>query len=136
MLTVYVIKTCSSFGNLKIDANEGVQSFNFEVGQKFKSFKEFESQLKHYQDAKFIQMYRRSNCKIESTKTKQTITNNDLVVDLPTKILDDNNNINRIKTKFTIDGWKCLKKTNLVKQKKQPNGTVQSVKLMFIFMHP
>ena len=26
------------------------------------------------------------------------------------------------------------KKTNLVKQKKQPNGTVQSVKLMFIFM--
>ena len=40
------------FGNLKMDANEGVQSFNFEVGQKFKSFK---SQLKHYQDAKFIQ---------------------------------------------------------------------------------
>jgi hypothetical protein len=94
-----------------MDANEGVQSFNFEVGQKFKSFKEFESQLKHYQDAKFIQMYRRSSCKIESTKTKQTITN-------------------------TIDGWKCLKKTKLVKQKKQPNGTVQSVKLMFIFMHP
>jgi hypothetical protein len=94
-----------------MDENEGVQSFNFEVGQKFKSFKEFESQLKHYQDAKFIQMYRRSSCKIESTKTKQTITN-------------------------TIDGWKCLKKTKLVKQKKQPNGTVQSVKLMFIFMHP
>ena len=66
------------FGNLKMDANEGVQSFNFEVRQKFKSFKEFESQLKHYQDAKFIQMYRRSSCKIESTKTKQTITNNDL----------------------------------------------------------
>jgi hypothetical protein len=43
-----------------MDANEGVQSFNFEVGQKFKSFKEFESQLKHYQDAKFIQMYRSS----------------------------------------------------------------------------
>jgi hypothetical protein len=42
------------FGNLKMDANEGVQSFNFEVGQKFKSFK---SQLKHYQDAKFIQMH-------------------------------------------------------------------------------
>jgi hypothetical protein len=42
--------------------------------------------LKHYQDAKFIQMYRRSSCKIVSTKTKQTITNNDLVVDLPTKI--------------------------------------------------
>ena len=64
MLTVYVIKTCSSFGNLKMDANEGVQSFNFEVGQK--SFKEFESQLKHYQDAKFIQMYRRSswNCSV------------------------------------------------------------------------
>jgi hypothetical protein len=35
-----------------MDTNEGVQSFNFEVGQKFKSFKEFESQLKHYQDAK------------------------------------------------------------------------------------
>jgi hypothetical protein len=33
-LTVYVIKTCSSFGNLKMDATEGVQSFNFEVGQK------------------------------------------------------------------------------------------------------
>ena len=46
--TVYVIKTCSSFGNLKMDANEGVYSFNVEVGQKFKSFKEFESQLKHY----------------------------------------------------------------------------------------
>jgi hypothetical protein len=52
VLSVYVIKTCSSFGNLKMDTNEGVQSFNFEVGQKFKSFKEFESQLKHYQDAK------------------------------------------------------------------------------------
>jgi hypothetical protein len=51
------------------------------------------------------------SCKIESTKTKQAITN-------------------------TIDGWKCLKKTKLVNQKKQPNGTVQSVKLMFIFMHP
>jgi zinc finger SWIM domain-containing protein 3 len=62
-----------------MDVNEGVQSFNFEVGQKFKSFKEFESQHKHYQDAKFIQMYRRSSCKIESTKTKQTITNNDLI---------------------------------------------------------
>jgi hypothetical protein len=35
-----------------MDTNEGVQSFNFEVGQKFKSFKEFESKLKHYQDAK------------------------------------------------------------------------------------
>jgi hypothetical protein len=46
VLTVYVIKICSSFGNLKMDANEGVQSFNFEVGQK--SFKEFESQLKYY----------------------------------------------------------------------------------------
>ena len=99
-----------------MDANEGVQSFNFEVGQK--SFKEFESQLKHYQDAKFIQMYRRSSCKIESTETKQAITNNDLVVDLPTKILDENINLNRIKKKFTIDGWKCLKK-KLVKQKKQ-----------------
>ena len=77
-LIVYVIKTCSSFGNIKMDAKEGVRSFNFEVGQKFKSFKEFESQLKHYQNAKFIQMYRRSSCKIESTKTKQTITNNDL----------------------------------------------------------
>ena len=74
-------------------------------------------------------MYR-SSCKFESAKTKQTITNNDLVVDLPTKILDENINLNRIKKKFTIDGWK------LVKQKKQPNGTVQSVKLMFIFMHP
>jgi hypothetical protein len=73
-------------------------------------------------------MYR-SRCKIGSTKTKQTITNNDLVVDLPTKILDENINLNRIKKKLTIDGWK------LVKQKKQPNGTVQSVKLMFIFMH-
>ena len=83
-LTGYVIKTCSSFGNL-----------NFEVGQKFKSFKEFESQLKLYQDAKFIQMYRRSSCKIESTKTKQTITNNNLVVDLPTKILDENIKLNR-----------------------------------------
>ena len=92
-----------------MDVSEGVQSFNFEVGQKFKSFKEFESQLKHYQDAKFIQMYRRSSCKIESTKTKQTITNNDLVVDLPTTILDENINLNRIKKKFTIDGWKCLK---------------------------
>ena len=70
-----------------------------------------------------------------STKTKQTITNNDLVVDLPTKILDENINLNRIKKKITIDGWKCLK-NKLVKQKKQPNGTVQSVKLMFIFMHP
>ena len=74
-------------------------------------------------------MYR-SSCKIESTKTKQTITNNDLAVDLPTKILDENINLNRIKQKFTIERWK------LVKQKKQPNGTVQSVKLMFIFMHP
>jgi zinc finger SWIM domain-containing protein 3 len=54
-------------------------TFNFEVGQKFKSFKEFESQLKHYQDAKFIQLYRRSSCNIESTKTKQTITNNNLI---------------------------------------------------------
>jgi type III secretory pathway component EscR len=80
-----------------MDAIEGVQSFNFEVGQKFKSFKEFESQLKHYLDAKVIQMYRRSSCKIESTKTKQTITNNDLVVDLPTKILDENINLHRIK---------------------------------------
>ena len=78
----------------------------------------------------------RSSCKIESTKTKQTITNNDLVVDLPTKILDENINLNRIKKKFTIDGWKCLKKTKLIKQKKQPNGNVQSVKLMFIFKHP
>ena len=66
---MYVIKTCSSFGNLKMDANEGVQSINFEVGQRFTSFKEFESQLKHYQDAKFIQMYRRSswNCSICKT---------------------------------------------------------------------
>ena len=38
-----------------MDANEGVQSFNFEVGQKFKSFKEFESQLKHYQDARCLE---------------------------------------------------------------------------------
>ena len=53
-----------------------------------------------------------------------------MVVDLPTKILDENINLNRIKKKLTIDGWK------LVKQKKQPNGPVQSVKLMFIFMHP
>ena len=57
------------------------------------------------------EMYSRSSCKIESTKTKQTLTN-------------------------TIDGWKCLKKKILVNQKKQPNGTVQSVKLIFIFMHP
>ena len=69
-----VIKTCSSFGNLKMDANEGIQSFNVEAGQKFKSFKR-------------------------------------------------------------IDGWKCLK-TKLVKQRKQPNGTVQSVTFMLIFMHP
>ena len=75
-----------------MDANEGVQSFNFEVGQKFKSFKEFESQLKHYQDAKFIQMY--SSCK-RVNETKQTITNNDLVVDLPTKILDENINFKK-----------------------------------------
>jgi hypothetical protein len=34
---------------------------------------------------------------------------NDLVVDLPTTILDENINLNRIKKKFTIDGWKCLK---------------------------
>jgi hypothetical protein len=94
-----------------MDANEGVQSFNFEVGQKFKSFKEFESQLKHYQDAKFIQIYR-SSCKIESTKSKQTITNNDLVVDLPTQSLDENINLNRIKKQFTIDGWKLKKKIN------------------------
>ena len=47
-----------------MDTNKGVQSFNFEAGQKFKSFKEFESQ--HYQDAKFIQMYGRSswNCSV------------------------------------------------------------------------
>ena len=81
-----------------MDTNEGVQPFNF------MSFKEFESQLKHYQDAKFIQMYRRSSCKIESTKTKQTITNNDLVVDLPTKILDENINLNRINKKIH-DWW-------------------------------
>ena len=30
------------------------------------------------------------------------------VVDLPTKILDENINLSRIK-KITIDGWKCLK---------------------------
>jgi hypothetical protein len=36
----------------------------------------------------------------ESTKTKQTITNNDLVVDLPTKILDENINLNRILNKI------------------------------------
>ena len=59
-----------------MDAKEGVQSFNFEVGQKFMSFKEFESQLKHYQDA------------------------------------------------------------NLYKCTEGVVGTVQSVKLMFIFMHP
>jgi hypothetical protein len=46
-----------------------------------------------------------------------------MVVDLPTKILDENINLNRIKKKVTIDGWKCLK-TKFVKQKKQPNGTV------------
>ena len=57
-----------------------------------------------------------------------------MVVDLPTTILDENIKLNRIKKKITIDGWKCLKKKKLVK--KQPNGTVQSVKLMFIFMHP
>ena len=69
------------------------------------------------------------------SQRRQSKTSNDLVVDLPTKILDENINLNRIKKEFTIDGWKCLK-TKLVKQKKQPNGTVQSVKLMFIFMHP
>ena len=43
-----------------------------------------------------------------------TITSADeqMVVDLPTKILDENINLNRIKQKFTIDGWKCLKKQN------------------------
>ena len=94
-----------------MNANEGVQSFNFEVGQKFKSFKEFESQLKHYQDAKCIQMYR-SSCKIESTKTKQTITNNDLVVDLPTKILDENINLNRIKKNSRLMDRNVKKKQN------------------------
>jgi hypothetical protein len=32
-----------------------------------------------------------------------------MVVDLPTTILDENINLNRILKKFTIDGWKCLK---------------------------
>jgi hypothetical protein len=44
--------------------------------------------------------------------------------------------LDNIQKNFTIDGWKCLKKTKLIKQKKQPNGNVQSVKLMFIFKHP
>jgi len=35
-----------------------------------------------------------------------------MVVVLPTKILDENINLNRIKKNFTIDGWKCLKKQN------------------------
>ena len=61
-------------------------------------------------------MYRIS-CKIESTKTKQAITNNDLVVDLPTKILDENINLNRIKKQFTIDGCKCLTKNKIGKTK-------------------
>ena len=61
--------------------------------------------------------------------------NNDLVVDFPIKILDENINLNRIKKKFTIDGWKCLKK-EISKTKETAYGTVQSVKLMFIFMHP
>ena len=43
--------------------------------------------------------------------------------------------LDKILSHLRIDGWKCLK-TKLVKQRKQPNGTVQSVKLMFIFMHP
>ena len=59
----------------------------------------------------------RSSCKIESMKTKQTITNNDLVVDLTTKILDENINLNRIKKQFTIDGCKCLKKKKISKTK-------------------
>ena len=88
---MFTINNPIQFNLLESEQNgrEWVQSFNFEVGQKFKLFKEFESQLKLYHDAKFIQMYR-SSCKIESTKTKQAITNNDLVVDLPTKILDEN----------------------------------------------
>ena len=77
-----------------MDANEGVQSFNFEVGQKLIShLRNLRANLNINQDAKFIQMYRRGSCKIESTKTKQTITNNGLVVNLPTKILDENINL-------------------------------------------
>jgi hypothetical protein len=52
-------------------------------------------------------------------KTKQTITNNDLVVDLTTKILDENINLNRIKKQFTIDGCKCLKKNNKIGKAKE-----------------
>jgi hypothetical protein len=39
---------------------------------------------------------------------------------------------------FVIITWSYYypEKTKLVKQKKQPNGPVQSVNLMFIFMHP
>jgi len=108
-----------------MNPNGGVQSINFEVGQKFKSSKEFESQLKHYQDATFIQMYRRSSCKIESPKTNQTITNNDLFVDLPTKILDENINLNIILKNCTIDGWKCLKnKTSKTKETAERNCSV------------
>ena len=86
------------------------------LDKSFKSFKEFESQLKHYQDAKFIQMYRRSSSKIESTKTKQAITNNDLVVDLPTKILDENINLNRIK-KTIHEWWMEMSKKQISKTK-------------------
>ena len=44
--------------------------------------------------------------------TTKTSADEQMVVDLPTKILDENVNLNRIKKKFTIDGWKCLKKQN------------------------
>jgi hypothetical protein len=44
--------------------------------------------------------------------TTKTSADEQMVVDLPTKILDENINLNRIKKKFTIDGWKCLKKQN------------------------
>ena len=73
--------------------------------------------LFHVHLSRFGDILGRSSCKIESTKIKQTITNNDLVVDLPTKILDENINLNRIKKQFTIDGCKCLKKKKISKTK-------------------
>ena len=47
-----------------------------------------------------------------------------MVVDLPTTILDENINLNRIKKKITIDGWKCLKKKKISKETTEWNCSV------------
>ena len=47
-----------------------------------------------------------------------------MVVDLPTKILDENINI---KKKFTIDGWKCLKKNKISKETAEWNCPVWKI---------